>query len=178
MNNTKQETVRAKLECSTSPLASGIALLGSKDGMVRQGARLWLVSRGRDAVPLLLEALSDARARVRWEAAKALISIADPDSAVALVKSLEDEDSGVRWLAAEALATLQRTGLEALLNSLIEVPESVRLYEGAHRVCHALLRSGLRRFVEPVLEALDPAAPTEGVPPAACKARHLLESHG
>jgi HEAT repeat protein len=176
MNETRHETVSAKLESSPTPLASGVALLGHKDGMVRQEARHWLVRRGRDAVPLLLEALSDSRTRVRWEAAKALYSIADPGTAAALVKALEDEDSGVRWIAAEALAALQHTGLEALVNALIERPESARLYEGAHRVCHALLGGALGTLVKPLLEALDPTAPSEGVPPAAYEVLRHFEN--
>jgi hypothetical protein len=177
MNDFTNETVRERLQRSNAPLASALALLSSKDGMVRQGARIYLVGRGRQAVPLLLEALASPRTRVRWEAAKALITIADPDAAGALVAALEDEDSGVRWLAAEALAALGRSGLEAVLNALVEQPESLGLYQGAHRVCHTLLRSDeLGEFARPMLEALDPAAPSEGVPPAAYQVLRLIKS--
>jgi hypothetical protein len=176
MNDPMNETEIVTTDGVKARLHSKVTMLSSKDGMTRQWARLWLVSMGKEAVPLLVESLSDPRPRVRWEAAKALVSIADPGTAPTLVRSLEDPESGVQWLAAEALAALGQAGLEHLLKAMIDRPESVPLLQGAHHICHLLASSDLKAFVEPILDALDHAVPSETVPPAAYNVLSLMKN--
>ena len=77
--------------------------LRSLSGTARSRAREELAAAGEDAVSVLVPLLTDADKQVRWEAAKALVSICSSAAAPALVPLLEDQDAGVRWLAAEAL---------------------------------------------------------------------------
>lgn len=153
---------------------SMITILHSQDGCARQEARQSLVSMGSVAVPSLLELLSDSSDQARWEAAKALGEIGDPQAAPALVKALEDQNFGVRWLAADGLVALNRDALQPLLHALIEGADSAWLREGAHHVLRMLAVQGLYDQVAPVLVALDDIDPTLEVPEAAEKALEAL----
>ena len=82
--------------------------LESKDGIERVRARKELVARGKLSCRILREALHHPDGQVRWEAAKALVSVRCPEAASELVERLADEDGDVRWLAAEALVALRR----------------------------------------------------------------------
>lgn len=145
-----------------------VADLANSDPAARTQARKALVAVGEAAVPPLIQLLSHRKPHVRWEAAKALGRIADPIAAPALVHALDDRDHDVRWLAAEGLAALGRDALPPLLAVLLEPADSGWMYEGAHHVCHALLRKkGLGPIVRPVLAALDDAEPGVAVPSAA-----------
>ena len=128
---------------SDENIASLIAAFRSKNGMERQKARLSLIEIGNPGVSFLIEALSVPNKRVRWEAAKTLKSIKDPNAAPALVNLLTDESSQVQWLAAEALIALKRASLVPLLQALAENFDSTWLRHGAHHVLHALEREGL-----------------------------------
>lgn len=156
--------------------AGGIAelaeKLGHRDPCVRERARETLVALGRWSVPELMRLLSNERPHVRWEAAKALESIADPAAAPALVKALEDDNRDVRWLAAQGLIALGREGLVPLLSALITSAPSYWLCEGAHHVCHALAqrKAGLSAVLRPVVVALQQDEPAIGVPLAAYRA--------
>jgi HEAT repeat protein len=131
-----------------------VADLGGDDGSVRESARLSLVRLGSPAVAGLIAALGDAHRRVRWEAAKALEQIADPEAAPALVGALEDQDPAVRWLAAEGLIALKSKGLVPLLRALIERSDSFELREGAHHVLHDLHDVSERRLGGGLLKPL------------------------
>jgi HEAT repeat protein len=147
-----------------------VADLASDDGAVRETARLSLVDVGGNAVAALIEALGDPHRQVRWEAAKALEQIADPQAAAALVGALEDREFSIRWLAAEGLIALKSKGLVPLLRELIERPDSAWLREGAHHVVHDLHHLGgrrLREVLEPLLAALEDVEPVLEAPPAA-----------
>ena len=112
---------------------------------------------------------------MRWEAAKALCGIADPLAASALVNALDDRDGDVRWLAAEGLAALGRDGLQPLLAALLQRAESCWFCEGAHHVCHTLVkRKKLGPILRPVLAALKQSEPEVAVPPAAYTALSRL----
>jgi len=148
-------------------IASLIASLGAAGAISRQSARKRLVSVGKPAVPHLIKCLSDPRGHVRWEAAKALGSIRDPNAAGVLVNALEDKDGDVRWLAAVGLATLGHDGLQPLLMALLERPDSDWLRDGAHHVCHNLARAESGELVRPLLVALDQQEPEMAVPQAA-----------
>jgi HEAT repeat protein len=152
-----------------------IAALDSHDVTARQHAREALVRIGKPAVAPLIEELTDPSDDVRWEAAKALGQIGDPEAAPALVNALEDENSGVRWLAAEGLIALEREGLAPLLQALEKRPDSGWLRQGAHHVLHDLAGKGLSDLVSPVLAAMEDVEPTVEVPWAALNALDALK---
>ena len=123
---------------------------------------------GKPAVPSLIQLLSHRKPHVRWEAAKALGGIADPIAASALVNALKDRDGDVRWLAAEGLAALGQDALHPLLAALIERSEADWLCEGAHHVCHVLIKTrGLGQVLRPLLAALGQSEPEVASPLAA-----------
>ncbi len=149
------------------PIETLIKTLSSHKDKAREGARHTLVSVGKAAVPALIEALKDKNTLRRWEAAKALGEIGDPETAPVLVKALENEDFDVRWLAAEALIKMNIKGLKPLLEALEHRGDSTLLREGAHHVFHDLAKGGLRKSLAPVLAALEALEPGEEVPWAA-----------
>jgi HEAT repeat protein len=158
--------------------------LGSHDDIIRVKARHALVALGKAAVPSLIEALKGEHYLMRWEAAKALGEIGDPGAAPALVKALEDEAFDVRWLAGEGLIKMNIKGLKPLLQALEHRGDSALLREGAHHVFHDLAKGGLRKFLSPVLAALEALEPAGELPWATphemevevpWAARHALE---
>lgn len=160
-------TEEKKVERNNSPIETLIKTLSSHDDVARVKARHSLVAIGRAAVPPLIEALKDEDYLMRWEAAKTLGEIGDPATAPALVKALEDEDFDVRWLAAEGLIRMNIKGLKPLLQALEHRGDSVMLREGAHHVFHDLAKGGLRKYLKPVLAALEALEPGDEVPWAA-----------
>jgi len=114
--------------------------LASLSPVARRNARKALVAIGKLAVPSLIRLLSHRKPLVRWEGAKSLCGIADPLAASALVNALDDRDGDVRWLAAEGLAVLGQESLQPLLAALIQRAESCWFCEGAHHVCHTLVK--------------------------------------
>ena len=94
--------------------------LGGPNDKERIKARSLLISEGVNAVPGLIQALSNGNQVVRREAAKIFAQTGDSTAASALVHALEDEDHDVRWAAMETLIALDRAGLEPLLQSLNE----------------------------------------------------------
>jgi len=163
---------------NAAAISSLIAAFASEEGLVRETARQRLVHLGRPAVRPLMKALAGGDTQTRWEAAKALGYLADPDAAPALVRALQDEEFGVRWLAAEGLILLGHDGLKPLLRALIERSDSVWLRQGAHHVLRALSKSGFREVLRPVLAALDGLEPWLQVPLAAEDARDALARVG
>ena len=152
-----------------------IAALASPSPVARRKAREALVALGKPAVPSLIQLLSHRKPHVRWEAAKAIGGIADPIAAFALVNALEDRDGDVRWLAAEGLAALSRDALPPLLAALIDPSNSDWLCEGAHHVCHVLVRKrGLGPILRPLLAALEQTEPKVASPLAAYTALSRL----
>ena len=132
---------------------------------------------GKPAVPSLVHLLSHRKPHARWEAAKTLVAIADPLAASALVNALDDRDGDVRWLAAEGLAALGRAGLDPLLAALLQRAESGWFCEGAHHVCHTLVKKRkLAPIVGPVLAALGKSEPGVSAPPAAYAALSRLRA--
>jgi len=161
-----------------------VADLASHNDAVRVKARHSLVTMGKAAVPLLTKALKSENSLKKWEAAKALGEIGDPSTASTLVDALEDEDFDVRWLAAEGLTKMNINALKPLLQALEKRGDSFFLQEGAHHVFHDLAKGALRKFLAPVLAALEGLEPGEEVPWAAphemvvevpWAARHALE---
>lgn len=159
----------------SSSLQTLIAALSSKDDGARVRARHSLVAMGKAAVPSLAEALKNTDDLVRWEAAKTLGEIGVPEAAPFLVKALEDEAFDVRWLAAVGLIRMNIRGLKPLLHALMEHGDSVFIREGAHHVIHGLTKGELRRYLAPVLAALENVDPGMSVPRAAFHALEMLD---
>jgi HEAT repeat protein len=153
-----------------------IAVLAGNDGLARRRARESLVDTGRPAVVPLMEALAapDSNYRLRWEAAKALSELGDPETAPVLVTALEDDRFGVRWLAAEGLISLGRDGLAPLLEALVQRSDSTVLRDGAHHVLRMLNDGDLHAQIVPVLAALEDVEPIVEVPVAAHAALDVL----
>ena len=158
----KQASESARQDASSkadSIDAEGINLfvkeLGSKDWLVRVKARRNLVEIGGQAVESLTKALSSRNRWMRWEAAKALGQIGDPEAAQALVRALEDKIFDVRWLAAEGLITIGKKALVPLLEALLERSDSPWMREGAHHVLHDIDKSDISEMILPILNALE-----------------------
>jgi HEAT repeat protein len=167
----KTETARS----GAPPLQALIKSLSSEDDGVRVKARHSLVAMGKAAVGPLAGALKDGNELLRWEAAKALGEIGVPEAAPFLVRALEDEQFDVRWLAAVGLIGMNIKALKPLLHALMEQSDSVFLREGAHHVIHDLTKGELRKYLAPVLAALENIEPAAGCPQAAFHALEMLE---
>jgi HEAT repeat protein len=163
-----------KARTNGPPLEVLIKSLSSEDDGVRVKARHSLVAMGKTAVAPLAGALKDGNELLRWEAAKALGEIGAPEAAPFLVRALEDEQFDVRWLAAVGLIGMNIKGLKPLLHALMEQSDSVFLREGAHHVIHDLTKGELRKYLAPVLAALENIEPAAGCPQAAFHALEML----
>lgn len=160
MENIESESISQSKEENEALISD----LSSHNDAARVKARHSLVAMGKAAVPFLTEALKNKNNLMRWETAKALGEIGDPGAAPALVKALEDEEFDVRWLAAEGLIKMNINGLKPLLQALEYRGDSVFLREGAHHVFHDLAKGALRKYLVPVLAALEALEPGEEVP--------------
>lgn len=152
--------------------------LSDRSGLVRERARHTLVLIGSPAVPLLLELVESRAKRPRWEAAKALASIADPSSVSALVQLLSDPESDIRWIAATGLIRLGPRTLPDVLRFLIENPDSVDIRRAVHHVLYELAIENpvVEESVAPVLKVLGETDPPSAVPPQAELALRQIES--
>ena len=92
-----------------------------------------------------------------------------------LVKALEDEEFAIRWLAATGLIGMNIRGLKPLLRALMGQDDSYLVREGAHHVIHDLAKGELRKYLAPVLAALEDVEPAVEVPGAALRALEMLE---
>jgi HEAT repeat protein len=144
----------------------------------RFNARKALVHIGKPAEPALIRALKSGNHLTRWGAAKALTEIGDPGNAAQLVKVLEDDVFDIRWIASEGLIALGYTGLDPLLQALIDHPDLASLREGAQHVLHVLSEMGMGQLLAPVQEALESISPATAIPPAAQHALDLIRSAG
>ena len=135
-------------------IPSLVRTLAGRDGLARKQARRCLIRMGEDAVEPLVEALGDANAVLRTEAAEALLYLSSPRAAPALVAALEDEEFGVRWLAAEALIALRCDGMVPLLEALIRRSDSLWFRQAAHHVLRDHYCERMRDELQPLLEAL------------------------
>lgn len=151
-----------------------VKALDDEDWRKRHEARERLVEIGKPAVPYLIEALTHPKEYVRWEIAKALVTIKAPEAAPALANALMDESYEIGWLAAEALIALGKIALPPILQVLIDNPESVNLKHGAHHVMHDLERKGLLN--EESLQVMDELREIEIVEAFPMTVRKALDS--
>lgn len=159
-------TMPAK-DMDVSEIQRLVAALASTDWQERHQARQRLTAIGKPVVPALINALSDARQQMRWEAARILIDMGDPAAAAALAARLEDDDAGIRWLAAQGLAGLGCPGIVVALRLLIARSDSIWMREGVHHILHSFIKTRAGRHVAPVLRALNDVEPSLGALPAA-----------
>jgi HEAT repeat protein len=141
-------------------LQSLMKMLESKDGLVRQKARIALVEMGDPAVIPLSEALAHSKLdHTRWGAAKALGEMVDVRSISALVNALDDTDADVAWLAGLALKKFEKGAWRLLLQKLIESGvDSVRLRNGARHVFSGQKVEGFNDLLEELMTALEDSA--------------------
>jgi HEAT repeat protein len=169
--------VRQVEKVEQKKIESLVANLNDKDGLRRQEARLELVEIGEAAVAALIAALHDPSEHVRWEAAKALSEIGDPQAVPALIMALEDPSFGVRWLAAEGLIAVRERGLAPLLEALIHHSDSTWLRQGVHHVLRTMATEyNLHGTLALVLKALDDYEPELEAPAAAAHALKTLRA--
>lgn len=154
-----------------------IADLAIHDGLRRQEAREELVRRRHSAVNDLIEALRSPIEQARWEAAKALSTIADPVATEALADALLDPNADIRWIAAEGLIAIDEPAVWAVLKRLTRHADSVAFREAAHHVLHAHCDDELREVLAPVLVALDGSSPESAAPVAAYRVLHESGRH-
>ena len=141
-------------------LKSLMKMLESKDGLIRQKARISLVEMGESAVIPLSEALTHSKLdHTRWGAAKALGEIVDVRSIPALVEALDDTDSDVAWLAGMALKKFEKSAWKILLQQLIKSGvDSVRLRNGTRHVFSGQKEDGFDDLLEELMTALEDTA--------------------
>jgi thioredoxin-like negative regulator of GroEL len=157
-----------------------VELLDQDYGVERRKARRQLVELGVEATPFLIEALQDKTEYVRWEAAKALGEIGDPEAAQPLIDALEDQSLAVRWVASESLIHIGRLSMNPLLKTLTKRFDSAWTREGAHHVLQTFAKEKILRSEEfRVLQALEDLFPRARLPwiaEAALEANMSLES--
>jgi len=142
--------------------------LGSSNEAERRKARWSLVYEGANAVPDLIQALSNGNQHTRMEVVRIFSQTRDLSAAPALVRALEDEDHDIRWTAMKGLIAFERAGLEPLLEALMKDFDSVWLREGAHHILNVLKKKRyLRQPSLQVLQALEGVEPEVTVPWAA-----------
>ena len=146
-----------------------IKQLSDKDGQVREKARLTLVDIGKEATLPLTALLTAKDQQTRWEAAKALVAIADPAAIPALIKTLEDDIFDIRWLASEALVAIGPDCIKPLLERLSASSDKLFLREEARHVLKYILRNNPKAnelivILKPVIDALNGSAASVEVP--------------
>jgi len=155
-----------------------IEQLSDSNGLRRQEAREALVEIGAPALPYITQAAANNRKRPRWEAAKALATMAEPSSVPTLTELLDDPESDIRWLAAEGLLAIGSRSLPAVLDALVQKPESTGLRRAAHHVLDGTVRrdAELSEVLVPIMEALGDTQPASVIPPKAEEALERLDS--
>jgi hypothetical protein len=145
----------------------------------RADAREKIVALGKAALPALLAALEDPSDHVRWQAAKALNELHEPETAPDLVRAMEDDDFGVRWLAAGGLAGMGTDCLDALLRGLMADFPSPRMREIGLHVLALLVDDGHDdETIEALIRSLRPGEPAAEAGWAAEKAWEHLRTGG
>jgi HEAT repeat protein len=160
-------------QISETQLNTLLSELGSKNGMIRRRAREALERIGNAVSPYLSQRLQSPDLNVRWEAAKALGHIGNPETASALVRALMDESFEVQWLAAEGLIAMGKDALKPMLEGLVRNYGSIYMRQGAHHVLHDLERHNL--LPPSALRVLDELRCIEPLEPYPVSAKHALE---
>jgi HEAT repeat protein len=153
--------------------------LGDRNSRKRAEVREEILALGKPALPALLSALTDSKTVIRWQAAKALSDVHDPETAPDLINAMEDKDFGVRWLAAEGLIAMGPACLENVLEGLRLRFHSGRTRDGAQHILHVLVDDGYgNEAIEDLLQVLQHAGTDEEVAWAAEKAWESVRNRG
>jgi len=152
--------------------------LSNSDPGQRIRARREICRIGREATPLLIEALRSKDPHVRWEATKCLTHLRDPAAAPILVQELIDPASEVRWGASHALIALGDDAIIPVLSGLVKAPkgDTYELYHAAAHVLRELAARGHASLLAPVINAFGQLHPQIGVGVEAEKALQKLRS--
>ena len=132
-----------------------IEKLSDEDGLVRQNARLDLQTIGKPALPQLCWTLNSKNKHARWEAARALAELHDPQSVPWLIRALDDKEFDIRWLAGLALIRIQELALVPLLESLLVTRKQNWLWEGARHVIRGMAKEDMAEILAPMVNAFD-----------------------
>ncbi|MCD6567584.1 MAG: HEAT repeat domain-containing protein [Dehalococcoidia bacterium] len=114
------------MQIDSNRIKSLIASLGEKDAQARQSAYESLVSIGKPATTLLIEALSSHGKRIRREAASALGEIGDPEAVTALTNLLGDKDGLLNKCARDALVSIGKLSVPSLIEASADKNKQVR----------------------------------------------------
>ncbi len=132
-----------------------IEALACDDETLHWEASHALAQMNDKAVPALIDALKHPRPHVRWHAARALGSIADPRAALGLAEALADDDYSVRWAVADALPNLGAAAVPKILDRLARYVPVDDVYQAAsHALRRIAMGSDLRVRLDPLLKAL------------------------
>jgi HEAT repeat protein len=100
-------------------------LINDSDWKVRYRACEALgLMHNRDAVPHLMNALSDEKDHVRYMAAKSLGLIGEPDAELPLIERINDENNFVRKIVAVSLGKLGGKASDAALRKQLDIEQS------------------------------------------------------
>ncbi len=153
-----------------------ISELQHSHAMNRQRARHQLKKHGSQAVPQICALASSEDAHVRWECAKTLAAIADPESVDTLLTLLEDDASGASWDAALGLIAIGRPAAKPLLQAIIDRVRHFKIISGAHHVLHEMTKTAWGEPLKAVYVALEKKDPAVAAPPEATKVLAQMES--
>ncbi len=141
-------------DATATPMEQIKARLYSADQDTSALALGELIRLGKQATPILLEALTNSNPRTRRLAAEGLSEIGDPASADALFQATHDTNPEVRARAATALYTLgDKRALAALVATIDDYPDI--LHNPYTASMYPLMRGGkeVLPLVVPLLQA-------------------------
>ena len=141
-----------------------VAALARRNVPVHEGPARTIHAHGFRAVKPLLEMLGSRNQQSRWDAAKELSLIHDPDTADALVALLTDHNPDVRWLASDGLIAMGRRALIPLLAGIEDNADSVWMRDAAHRILRVFVDEGLDNRLGRLLNSLESGAQLFEVP--------------
>jgi HEAT repeat protein len=158
----RKKTVR-RIQNSAADANFLIRRMSLEKGLILKKTREKIEKLGRPAVKPLGKALKYSKHwEVRWEAAKALGTLADPAATSVLVDALEDVNTDVGWVAAESLISLGEAAVRPLLKALEKRPGCPGLRMGARHVLRHRRRANQSDIYAGVLAALETGATQEG----------------
>jgi HEAT repeat protein len=127
---------------------------------VRLKAHKELVRIGDNAIPHIISLMHEGNRHLLREAVQMLGEMTSPKSPRSLVVSLRDDDPLVRWDATKALVNLERGGLLALFETLVENYKSIRLRNASRDILRMLAQNQhLTSDEERVLSILEGSYP-------------------
>ena len=130
------------------------ALTMDKDRLHRE-ARRALLSLGRLAEPVWIEALNHPDKHIRWEAARGLGNYGNTEATHILAEGLFDGDYAVRWATTDVLAQLGEKAVPAILSAIIRNPLNEPSRQASYHALHGINSNRLQERIKPLLDALN-----------------------